>query len=138
MVRGSCCTYMGRPDSHSVPSICSQLPRLPRLDPPFAIVFTPSLHDHRPPLSQVLFWDKENISLMEQETFEQSELPVDILGDQLQYLQEGVCTCRQQNAHHCLADDKRRPALSDAHPLVGFSTAMRSTLCSTCCVRLQA
>ena len=39
---------------------------------------------------QVLYWDSENMSLMNPVTFEQTELPLAILGEQAIYLQDNM------------------------------------------------
>jgi elongation factor P len=39
---------------------------------------------------QVLYWDAEKVSFMDSTTFEQTELPLSVLGDPAQFLQEGM------------------------------------------------
>jgi len=44
----------------------------------------------QPKKLQVLYWDQEKISFMDTVTFEQSELPLSLLGDASSYVQEGM------------------------------------------------
>jgi elongation factor P len=44
----------------------------------------------QPKKYQVLFWDKEKVTVMEPTTFEQLELPVGLMGDVGVYLEEGM------------------------------------------------
>ncbi len=44
----------------------------------------------KPTKQQVLFWDTEKVTLMDAETFEQLELPLELLGESAGYLQEGM------------------------------------------------
>ncbi len=44
----------------------------------------------KPTKQQVLFWDAERVTLMDEATFEQSELALELLGDGAAYLQEGM------------------------------------------------